>query len=258
MYNLELYPAENIWWWWKLLLIFADEKKVLSQQGAMPGHALFLAMDNFFRWIVNFSEQCLVRKVAVANFATIAERQIALPWRLRPYAAYISHSPRVGRLSMIRRHKVEQLTHNPNGVCLKFAAGCAKHCERIGVRVLPEPYTDIGAYVQAWHLWTLSAHTYITHGSPRTQPPEGELCRFGILENFCYLYVTIDGIAYRTRHVQTLQAGLERCSLMDAMPDIQAMTRRKRYPYQKTGLRIRKHYEKPAVRCGTNRNGSIR
>ena len=51
---------------------------------AMTTHALFLAMDNFFRWIVNFSEQCLVRKVAVANFATIAERQIALPWRLRP------------------------------------------------------------------------------------------------------------------------------------------------------------------------------
>lgn len=31
---------------------------------------------------------------------------------------------------------------------------------------------------------------------------------------------------------------------MDAMPDIQAMTRKKRYPYQKTGLRIRNHYEK--------------
>lgn len=28
------------------------------------------------------------------------------------------------------------------------------------------------------------------------------MCRFGILENFCYLYVTIDGRAYRTRRVQ--------------------------------------------------------
>ena len=46
---------------------------------AMPGHALFLAMDNFFRQVVNFSEQSLVRKVAVAYFATIAERQTALP-----------------------------------------------------------------------------------------------------------------------------------------------------------------------------------
>lgn len=45
----------------------------------MPVNTLFLAMDNFFRQVVNFSEQSLVRKVAVAYFATIAERQIALP-----------------------------------------------------------------------------------------------------------------------------------------------------------------------------------
>lgn len=45
----------------------------------MSGHALFWAMDNFFRQVVNFSGQSLVRKVAVAYFATIAERQIALP-----------------------------------------------------------------------------------------------------------------------------------------------------------------------------------
>lgn len=45
----------------------------------MPGHALFWAMDNFFRQVVNFSEQSFVRKVAVVYFATIAERQIALP-----------------------------------------------------------------------------------------------------------------------------------------------------------------------------------
>ena len=45
----------------------------------MPANALFLAMHNFFRQIVNFSEQCLVKKVAVAYFATIAERQTALP-----------------------------------------------------------------------------------------------------------------------------------------------------------------------------------
>lgn len=42
-------------------------------------NALFLAMDNFFRQIVNFSEQSFVEKVAVPYFATIAERQIALP-----------------------------------------------------------------------------------------------------------------------------------------------------------------------------------
>lgn len=60
-------------------LIFADEKRVQSQRVLLPGHALFLAMDNFFHQVVNFFEQCLVRKVAVAYFATIAECKIALP-----------------------------------------------------------------------------------------------------------------------------------------------------------------------------------
>lgn len=60
-------------------------KRVQNQRVLMPGHALFWAMDNFFRWIVNFSEQSFVRKVAAANFAAIAERQIALPLRLRLY-----------------------------------------------------------------------------------------------------------------------------------------------------------------------------
>ena len=45
----------------------------------MTAHALLLAMDDFFHRIVNFFEQSFVRKVAVASFATIAERQIALP-----------------------------------------------------------------------------------------------------------------------------------------------------------------------------------
>ena len=45
----------------------------------MPGHALLLAMDGIFHRIVNYFEQSFVRKVAVANFAAIAERQIALP-----------------------------------------------------------------------------------------------------------------------------------------------------------------------------------
>ena len=159
---------------------------------------------------------------------------------------------------MIRPHKVEQLTHNPKGVCLKFAPDAQSIANKSVCGYLPEPYTDTGAYVQARHLWTLSTHTYITHDSSTNSTTGGRLCRFGILENFCYLYVTIGGIAYRTRHVQTLQPVLERCTLMDAMPDIQAMTRRKRYPYQNTGLRIRNHYEKPAAGCGTNRNGSIR
>lgn len=60
------------------------------------------------------------------------------------------------------------------------------------------------------------------------------------------------------RDAFNITTGLGTMFPMDVMPDIQAMTRRKRYPYQKTGLRIRNHYEKPAARCGTNRNGSIR
>ena len=54
-------------------------KKDLEPAIAMTANALLLAMNNFFRQIVNFFEQSFVRKVAVANFATIAERQIALP-----------------------------------------------------------------------------------------------------------------------------------------------------------------------------------
>lgn len=80
-------------------------------------------MDNFFRQIVNFYEQCLVRKVAVAYFATIAEHQIALPRWLRLYlAAYIPPGPRVGWIK-IRSRWVEHLLHNPKSVCLKFATG---------------------------------------------------------------------------------------------------------------------------------------
>ena len=102
---------------------------------AMPVNALFLAMDNFFRQVVNFSEQSLVRKVTVAYFATIAERQTALPWRLRSYlAAYIPPGPREG-WTMIRPRWVEQLTHNPKSVCLNFAAGSATYANTIGVRV---------------------------------------------------------------------------------------------------------------------------
>ncbi len=54
-------------------------KSGTRSRGVMTAHALLLAMDDIFRQIVNFFEQSFVRKVAVANFATIAERQIALP-----------------------------------------------------------------------------------------------------------------------------------------------------------------------------------
>lgn len=117
----------------------------------MPANALFLAMDNFFCQVVNFSEQSLVRKVAVAYFAAIAERQTALPWRLRPYlVASISPDPRVG-WTKIRFIRTEHLTHNPNteGIAerhwnqlnvkqkcvLEFHNRLSDLCEHIGVRV---------------------------------------------------------------------------------------------------------------------------
>ena len=100
-------------------------------------------------------------------------------------------------------------------------------------------------------------HTYITHDSSTNSTAGGRLCRFGILENFSYLYVTIDGRAYRTRHVQTLQPVLERCSRTDAKPDI-AQRKEKEVPQERPKHRFRHHYEEPAVECGTHRNGLIR
>jgi len=78
---------------------------------------------------------------------------------------------------------------------------------------------------------------------------QGRLCRFGNLENFCYLYVTIEGSASPKRHVQLYRPEQERCSPTDAMPDIDTITIIKRYPYLMTGRSFRNHYETPAVRC---------
>lgn len=62
----------------KITLYLCRRKEDLAWV-SMPSHALLLAMDGIFHRIVNFFEQSFVRKVAVANFATIAEPQIALP-----------------------------------------------------------------------------------------------------------------------------------------------------------------------------------
>lgn len=57
----------------------------------------------------------------------------------------------------------------------------------------------------------------------------GGLCRFGNFENFCYLYVTIEGSARPKRHVRLYRPEQERCSLTDAMPDIDTVTIITRY-----------------------------
>ena len=162
IYNLELYLADNIWRDWKLHSIFATEKKVQSQRGVMTAHALLLATDNFFRQIVNFSEQSLVRKVAVAYFATIAERQIALPWRLRPYlAANISPGPREG-WAKIRPRWVEHYCTTPT-VCAWFRnrlSDLCKHNRCAGtcptLTPMPVPMFKRDAFGGYWH-------TYIIH-----------------------------------------------------------------------------------------------
>lgn len=81
----------------------------------MPANALFLAMDNFFRQLANFSEQSFIEKIAVAYFATIAECKIALPGRLCLYlTAYMPSGPRVG-WTKIRSRWVEHYRTTPRG-----------------------------------------------------------------------------------------------------------------------------------------------
>ena len=80
----------------------------------MSANALFLAMDNFFRQVVNFSEQSHVKKVMVAYFAIRAACKIALSGWLHHYlTAYIPPGPREG-WSTIQSRWVEYLPHNTN------------------------------------------------------------------------------------------------------------------------------------------------
>ncbi len=64
---------------------------------------------------------------------------------------------------------------------------------------------------------------------------DGRLCRFGNLGKFCYLYVTIEGSARPKRHVQLYRPEQERCSLTDAMPDIDTVTIKRGTSIRKTG-----------------------
>ena len=75
---------------------------------------------------------------------------------------------------------------------------------------------------------------------------DGYLCRFGILKNFSYLYVAIESLAYRKRHVQLYSPEMERCSPTDAKPDI-AQRKEKEVPQERPENCIRHHYEEPAV-----------
>lgn len=101
----------------KITFYLCRWKEVRSQRGVMTAHALLLATDDIFRWIVNFFEQSFVRKVAVANFATIAECYIISAVTVAPLsAADINHSPRAGWLSMSRPQRVGLNAQHPE-VC---------------------------------------------------------------------------------------------------------------------------------------------
>lgn len=86
----------------------------------------------------------------------------------------------------------------------------------------------------------------------------GRLCQFGNLENFCYLYVTIEGSARPKRHVQLYRPEQERCSSTDAMPDTDTITIIKRYPYPMTGNVSGITMKRPPLDAVTNRDGLTR
>lgn len=157
-------------------LLSLPVKKNSEPAIAMPGHALFLAMDNFFRQIVNFSEQSFVVKVTVAYFATIAERQIALPWRLRIISpqTYLPVQERAGRWfdpdgsnTIAQPPKVCAWISQPAQRLMRTQSVCG---------CIPDAYTDAGVCIQAWRLWQLLTHLHHTHNSWQDGLPLMGIC----------------------------------------------------------------------------------
>lgn len=237
-------------------------------------------MHYFWLWIIFFAkswtflDKALLGKLRWHIFATIAERQIALPWWLCLYlAAYIPTGPRVG-WTTIRPRWVEHLSHNPNseGIAehhwnqLKVKQKCVleirnrlsdlcEHNRCVGtyptLTPMPVPVFKREACGSYWH-------TYIIHAiADKMVFRWWDLCRFGILKKISYLYVAIESHAYRKRHVQLYSPEMERCSRTDASPDI-AQRKEKEVPQERPEKSFRHHYEEPAVECGRHRNGLIR
>ena len=111
---------------------------------------------------VNLFNFLWVIEIAVAYFATIAERQIALPWWLRLYlTAYIPPGPREG-WTKIRPRWVEHYRTTPT-VCAWFRNRLSDLCEHnrcAGIyptlTPMPMPVFKRDAYGSYWH-------TYIIH-----------------------------------------------------------------------------------------------
>lgn len=243
----------------KILFYLCCWKEVHSQQGLMPAHALLMATDDIFRWIVNFFEQSFVRKVAVANFATIAECYIISAVTVAPLsAADINHSPRAGWLSMSRPQRVGLNAQHPE-VCAWTSQPDAQYLANKSVcGYLPEPYTDTGAYIQVWHLWRLSTYLHHTHPIADNVSRRREIVQIWksrkILLSLCNDWRQRTPEATRS----ALQTGTGTMLSDGCHARYWHCNNNNEIPDQKTGLRIRNHYEKPAVECGTNRNGLTR
>lgn len=143
----------------------------------------------FFRWIVNFSEQSLVRKVAVAYFATIAERQTAC----RDGCALISPH------TYLPVQEWAGLRFDPDGsntyrTTPKVCAWNSQSAER-PMRTqsvcgdIPDAYTDADAYVQAWRLWQLLTHLNHTHYSWQDGLPLMGICADLESSNFFRIFM---------------------------------------------------------------------
>lgn len=152
----------------------------------MPGHALLLAMDDIFRWIVNFFGQSFVRKVAVANFATIAERQIALPWRLRPYTPQTQPAAQEWADSLWADPEGSDPMHNTRRCVPEFRSRMrnilrTNRCAGTYPNLTPTPVPIFRRDTCGRYRHTPTSYT---PDSRQCQPPTGDCADLVISENF--------------------------------------------------------------------------
>lgn len=188
-------------------------KRTQSQRMPCP------AMNYFWLWITFFAESwtflnnVLLGKLRWQIIATIAERQSALPWRLWPYLPHTYPIAQEWADSLW----FDPIRSNNWRTTLKVCAWNSQPDELsianpIGVRVCPPTFTLTPVLIfkhdACGSYWPTNI---INRIADKIEHIGGNLCGFGILKKFCYLYVTIDGRAYRKRHVHLYIPGLERC-----------------------------------------------
>lgn len=131
MYNLEVYPAENIWWQCEISLIFAIEKKTylrhitaiagqsVKNRGWRKPFQLSLSYRNCGGIFCNHSG---ASDCSAVTFAPLSHR-------------IHTSRPKSGLTLYDSTPMGRTLSHNPKSVCLKFATGSATYANTIGVRV---------------------------------------------------------------------------------------------------------------------------